>query len=98
MAIVGANRHRAQTANRELKQHLDTLAPVRVHAPVLQLPDVFLEEPPSSIPLVLQESFDRLWQAWGYPKSYSFQETRQGQIYWQKELQSPRAPLGATSV
>jgi hypothetical protein len=87
MAIIGANRYRAQTIDKELRQDFDALAPVRVHTPILQLPDVFLEELPSSVPLALQQTFDRLWQAWGYPRSFCFQMGRQGQIFWQKMAQ-----------
>ncbi|MDO8450338.1 MAG: ATP-binding protein [Rhodoferax sp.] len=87
MAIVGAHRYRAQSISRDANENLDNVAPVRVHTPILQLPDVYLEERPSSVPLALQKSFDRLWQAWGYPKSYCFKTGREGQTIWQGKSQ-----------
>jgi hypothetical protein len=84
MAIVGANRYRGKSLNSDVNEVLDSLAPVRIHTPVLQLPDVFFEERPKSIPLAMRTSFDRLWQAWGYPKSYCFKVGPEGQIFWQK--------------
>ena len=50
-----------------------------MHAAVLQLPDVLLEQVPVSVPVALQGVFDRLWQAWGYPRSFSYQ-ARNGEV------------------
>lgn len=82
IAVVGADQRLGRSLNQELGWHFEELA-VRVHTPVLTLPDLFIEEPPTSVPLMLRPQFDRLWQSWGYPRAYSFTERTDG-LYWQK--------------
>lgn len=83
IAIVGHGEVTAQTNNPDVRWHFDHLPAVRVNAGVLQLPDVLLEQMPASIPRAFRSVFNRLWQAWGYPRSFSYQQ--QGdQLFWQR--------------
>lgn len=75
-AIVGAHLAGAEPADRT-RFFLDDVAPVRVFEPVLALPEVLFEsDPGTSLPTFLRPAFDRLWQAWGYVRSYSYQQGR----------------------
>jgi hypothetical protein len=82
IAVVGADLRLGRSLNQELGWHFEELA-VRVHTPVLTLPDLFIEEPPTSVPLMLRPQFDRLWQSWGYPRAYTYTEGG-NDLYWQK--------------
>lgn len=83
VSVVIPQGYVGRTYDEDTNYHYGSLPLVRVHAPVITLPDVFLEEMPSSVPLALRSVFDRLWQSWGYPHSCSYRE-RQGQRYWQQ--------------
>jgi len=76
VALVGANHHTGRTLNSDLTWHLDFVPSIQVHAPALVYPDVLFEELPASMPLKLEPTFNRIWQTWGYSRSYSF--SRQG--------------------
>lgn len=86
IALVGAHLLPGRSMNRDVQWHFDEMPPIRVHTPVLVFPDVLVEAIPQSIPLLLQTTFDRLWQSWGYPRSLSFQ-THEGATNWQRERQ-----------
>lgn len=83
IAVVGHGQMGAQSISQDVRWHFDHIPEVRVHAAVLQLPDILIEDRPASIPLVLQQAFNRLWQAWGYPKSLNYQTGRDGAALWQ---------------
>jgi len=88
IALVGHGLLAAQSLNQDVRWHFDHVPAIRVHAAVLQLPDVLIEDRPASIPLALQATFNRLWQAWGYPKSYSYQTRQDGVPVWQSQPQN----------
>lgn len=83
IALVGHGKMRAQSFNQDVRWDFDHIPAMRVHAAVLQLPDILIEDLPASVPLVLQRAFNRLWQAWGYPKSFSYQTRQDGTALWQ---------------
>lgn len=84
IALVGAHEYVGNTSNQEHHWNYDLgyIAPVRVQAPVLSLPDILVERIPASVPLLLQPAFDRLWQSWGYSKSLSYKKSREGSLFW----------------
>lgn len=75
-ALVGATQHSGRTSNRNLIRDLDFIPLIQVHSPALVYPDILFEELPASMPLKLEPTFNRIWQTWGYSRSYSF--SRQG--------------------
>jgi hypothetical protein len=87
IAIAGHGQMGAKSISQDVRWDFDHIPMVRVHAPVVQLPDVLIEELPASVPLVLREAFNRLWQAWGYPRSFSFQTRHDGTALWQTHAQ-----------
>jgi hypothetical protein len=83
ISLLGIQGLRGLPRDRNLRIQLDVdeRPPVRVHSPVLSLPDLLIEQTPVSYPAVLRGTFDRLWQAWGFPRSFSL-EDRDGAVVW----------------
>ena len=80
-AIVGAHGVRVLPGSRALRIDLDVddRPRVTVHSAALSLPDLFLTAPPENLLRALRPMFDRLWQSWGLPRSYSY-EDREGDV------------------
>jgi hypothetical protein len=87
IGIVGHEDICASTANQDVRWSLSHIPAIRVPQAVVQLPDLVLEALPRSLPLALRPAFDRLWQAWGYPRSYSYQQRADGAVLWQRQEQ-----------
>jgi hypothetical protein len=73
LAIVGAHLAPGMSRDRMRAFELDGRPPIRFHGPVLVLPDLMFEGLPENLPRAMWGAFDRLWQAWGYPRAYSYQ-------------------------
>ena len=84
IAITSASDTVGRSSNRDLLWDFQGMPPVRVHAPVLVLPDVLVDQEPVSVPRLLRPTFDRLWQSWGYPRCFSFQQREQTTL-WQRQ-------------
>lgn len=73
VALLGTNGLPFESGtNRDFNSHYGLR--VRQPLPVLSLPDVLLESGSVDINEAMREPFTRMWHAWGYPFSFSYQE------------------------
>ena len=84
-ALIGAEGAILQSENANIRIDFDEQRLSAIDRPSLVLPDVYLEQWPTDLPKSFQNSFDRLWQAAGYKRSYQYQ-VRQGRLTWIGEL------------
>ncbi|CAK0502078.1 AAA-4 family protein [Burkholderia pseudomallei] len=84
-ALIGAEGAILQTENVHIRIDFDEQRLSPVDRQCLVLPDVYLEQWPIDLPKSFQSSFDRLWQAAGYKRSYQYQ-LREGGLTWIGQL------------
>ena len=73
VALLGTNGLPFESGtSREFNSHYGLRA--RQPLPVLSLPDVLLESGSVDIDEAMREAFTRMWHAWGYPFSFSYQQ------------------------
>lgn len=84
-ALVGAEGAIFQSENAHIRIDFEEQRLSPIDRPSLVLPDVYLEQWPTDLPKYFQSSFDRLWQAAGYKRSYQYQ-SREGGLVWIGQL------------
>jgi hypothetical protein len=84
-ALVGAEGAIIESENARLRVQFAEQRLNPVDRQCLVLPDVHLEQWPTELPRDFQSSFDRLWQAAGYKRSYQYQ-LREGSLAWIGQL------------
>lgn len=82
VALVSASPLVATSTNPHIGQEFEDTTRAMYRGVLLVLPELLIADEPESVPMLLKPTFDRLWQAWGYPRSFSYR-TGNGVNTWQ---------------
>ena len=72
VALLGTNGLPFESGVRFDSRHHNYGLPVKQPSPVLVLPDALIGGPESDVVSLMHTSFLRMWQAWGYMKSFGY--------------------------